>query len=87
MPDRMILVIPAVLSLIGVVLMGIATWVAVTAWSAYARGRDPRSHTRPQPVSQAALVTVWSTIVGLVGLMLGGAGLLLAMRIVGWEAG
>ena len=87
MPDRMILVVPAVLSLIGVVLMGIAVWVVVTGWRTYARGRNPRSHSRPQPVSQAALVTAWSAIVGIVGLMLSGAGLLLALRIIGWEAG
>lgn len=83
MPDRMILVVPALLTLIGLVLVGIATWVAVTAWRTYARGRNPRSHTRPQPAGQAALVTVWALIVGLVGLMLSGAGLLLALRIIG----
>ncbi len=83
MPDRMILLVPAVLSLIGVVLLVIALWVVVAAWRTYLRGRNPRTHTRPQPATQALLLTAWSTVIGVIGAMLAGVGLTLALRLIG----
>lgn len=82
MPQGLILIVPALLIVIGLVLLGVALSVLVSAVRTYRRGQDARSRTRPQPLSQLLLIATWSALVLLVGGLVTGAGAIIVARVL-----
>lgn len=82
MPEGLILLVPAVLAVIGLVLMVLAVGVLVSTWRTYLRGQDPKARTKPQPLSHAVLISGWTGLVCVVGGLVAGAGVVIAVRIV-----
>lgn len=83
MQDRRALLIPALIILSGAGLVAIGLSVAFSAWRTYLRGRDPSTHTRPQPVRTPAVHSMWAGVLCVAGCVLSGVGVVLALRIVG----